>query len=65
MPAFDIKSITGVIPAMVTPFDENEKLDEKRLRAVVNFLIESDFRWLLLAFAVPWLVALGLYSLKK
>lgn len=40
MPAFDIKSITGVIPAMVTPFDENEKLDEKRLRAVVNFLIE-------------------------
>ena len=40
MPAFDIKSITGVLPAMVTPFDENEKLDEKRLRAVVNFLIE-------------------------
>ena len=40
MPAFDIKSIRGVIPAMVTPFDENEALDEKRLRAVVNFLIE-------------------------
>ncbi|MBN9362692.1 MULTISPECIES: dihydrodipicolinate synthase family protein [unclassified Devosia] len=40
MPAFDIKSITGVLPAMVTPFDEDEKLDEKRLRAVVNFLIE-------------------------
>ena len=40
MPAFDIKSIKGVIPAMVTPFDENEALDEKRLRAVVNFLIE-------------------------
>lgn len=40
MPAFDIKTITGVIPAMVTPFDENEKLDETRLRAVVNFLIE-------------------------
>jgi N-acetylneuraminate lyase len=40
MPAFDIKSITGVLPAMVTPFDEHEKLDEKRLRAVVNFLIE-------------------------
>ena len=39
MPAFDIKSITGVIPAMVTPFDENEALDEGRLRAVVRFLI--------------------------
>ena len=40
MPSIDIKSIKGVIPAMVTPFDENEALDEKRLRAVVNFLIE-------------------------
>lgn len=39
MPAFDIKTITGVIPAMVTPFDENEKLDEGRLRALVDFLI--------------------------
>src|SRR5436305_520632 len=39
MPAFDIKSITGVIPAMVTPFDENEELDEGRLRAVIRFLI--------------------------
>jgi N-acetylneuraminate lyase len=40
MPAFGIKSITGVIPAMVTPFDENEALDEKRLRALIGFLID-------------------------
>jgi N-acetylneuraminate lyase len=39
MPAFDIRTVTGVIPAMVTPFDENEALDEGRLRAVVDFLI--------------------------
>ena len=40
MPAFDIKTVTGVIPAMVTPFDENEKLDEGRLRALIRFLID-------------------------
>lgn len=31
---------------MVTPFDENEKLDEKRLRAVINFLIERKLEGL-------------------
>ena len=31
------------------------------LMAAVNFLIDSDFKWLLLAFAAPWLVALWLY----
>ena len=46
MPKFGIKSITGVIPAMVTPFDENEKLDETRLRAVIRFLIERKFEGL-------------------
>jgi N-acetylneuraminate lyase len=40
LPAFDIRTVTGVIPAMVTPFDENEKLDEGRLRALIEFLIE-------------------------
>lgn len=28
--------------------------------AVANFLIASDFRWLLLAFTLPWLLALAL-----
>src|SRR3569832_1510997 len=44
MPKFT--SFSGVYPAMVTPFDENEQLDEKRLRAVVNFLIERKLEGL-------------------
>lgn len=39
MPAFDIKSITGVIPAVVTTFDANDAFDEARMRAVIRFLI--------------------------
>ncbi|ODT67675.1 MAG: dihydrodipicolinate synthase family protein [Pelagibacterium sp. SCN 63-23] len=34
-----LSDITGVIPALVTPFDENEAFDEGRMRAVVDFLI--------------------------
>lgn len=41
MPAYQLKDITGVLPATVTPFDENENFDEKRMRAVVNFLIDA------------------------
>ncbi len=32
--------------------------------AVVNFIIDSDFKWLLLTFVLPWVIALGLYSLE-
>jgi len=32
------------------------------LMVVVNFLIDSDFKWLLLAFTAPWVAALWLYS---
>ena len=31
------------------------------LMAAVNFIIASDFKWLILSFAVPWALALGLY----
>lgn len=31
---------------------------------VVNFTIGSDFRWLLLSFTLPWVVALVLYRLR-
>jgi hypothetical protein len=31
------------------------------LMVVVNFIIESDFRWLLLSFTTPWFVALWSY----
>ena len=33
--------------------------------ATVNFLINSDFKWLLLAFVLPWPTALTLFWLKK
>ena len=39
MCAFKLSEITGVIPALVTPFDENENLDEGRIRSIVEFLI--------------------------
>jgi hypothetical protein len=32
--------------------------------AIVNFLIDSDFKWLILAFTFPWLIALGLYRIE-
>ena len=32
---------------------------------LVNFMIDSDFKWLLLSFALLWAIALLLYRLKK
>ena len=32
---------------------------------VVNFIIGSDFKWLLLTFTLPWAIALILYRLYK
>ena len=32
---------------------------------VVNFMISSDFKWLLLIFSLPWAIALFLYRLHK
>lgn len=31
----------------------------------VNFIIGSDFRWLLLTFTLPWAIALSLHQLHK
>ena len=42
MSNFDIKDIKGVIPAMITPFDENENLDEQKTRELVDRLIERN-----------------------
>lgn len=39
MTTFDIHKLTGVMPALVTPFDKDEKFDEARMRACINFLI--------------------------
>lgn len=35
------------------------------LMTVVNFVINSDFRWLLLLFTMPWATALILFGLRK
>lgn len=40
MAKFDLKDIKGVIPALITPFDEHEEFDENRMRALINFLID-------------------------
>jgi 4-hydroxy-tetrahydrodipicolinate synthase len=36
-----VVKIEGIIPAMVTPLDDNEEVDEIGLRRLVNYLIES------------------------
>ncbi len=35
------------------------------LMTIVNFMIGSDFKWLLLIFAMPWAIALILYRFHK
>ncbi len=35
------------------------------LMVVVNFLIDSDFKWLLFGFALPWVCALVLYRFES
>jgi hypothetical protein len=32
---------------------------------VINFMIGSDFKWMLLLFTVPWIVSLTLYRIDK
>ncbi len=34
------------------------------LMSAVNFMIDSDFKWLLLAFTLPWIIALVLYVIE-
>ena len=35
------KEIEGIIPAVVTPFDEREDVDEEGFRKIINYLIDS------------------------
>jgi len=35
------KQIEGIIPAVVTPFDKNEDVDEGGFRKIINYLIDS------------------------
>ncbi len=32
---------------------------------IANFMLQSDFKWVLLAFTIPWIVSLILYQLHK
>jgi hypothetical membrane protein len=32
---------------------------------IINFIIQSDFKWVLLAFTLPWIIALILYRISK
>ncbi len=34
------------------------------LMAIVNFVIASDFRWLILSFGIPWVLALVFYRIE-
>lgn len=42
MAKFDINDIKGVIPAMITPFDENEELSKKMTEDLVEYLIKNN-----------------------
>ena len=41
MASNNLDNIKGVIPALLTPFNENGSLDEKALRVLVDFLIDK------------------------
>lgn len=41
MAKFEIQEITGVIPALITPFDEHENFDETRMRNLVSHLLQA------------------------
>ena len=32
---------------------------------IINFMIQSDFKWVLLSFTLPWFIALVFYTFKK
>ena len=35
------------------------------LMVIVNFLIDSDFRWLLFSFVLPWIASIALYVAER
>jgi len=48
MSKFDIKTLVGVIPAVLTPFDKNEEIDEVGMRQLVSYLIGTGINGLYL-----------------
>lgn len=41
MPKFKMNQIKGVIPALLTPFDKEENIDEKGIRGLINRLLDE------------------------
>ncbi len=39
MAGYELKNMTGVIPALITPFDRDEAFDEARMRTCIRFLL--------------------------
>ena len=48
MAKYDITQIKGVIPAMLTFFDENEEIDEVRTRAMTEYMVKTGVNGLYL-----------------
>jgi N-acetylneuraminate lyase len=48
MAKFSAADFKGVIPALITPFDNQENVDEKRIRAVVEHLLSKGIQGLYL-----------------
>ncbi|NQT59448.1 MAG: dihydrodipicolinate synthase family protein [Bacteroidetes bacterium] len=48
MAKFSVTDLKGVIPALITPFDKQENFDEKRMRAVVDHLLNKGVHGLYL-----------------
>ncbi|AOT72077.1 dihydrodipicolinate synthase family protein [Geosporobacter ferrireducens] len=44
-----VKKIIGVIPPIITPVDENEKVDEKALRLLINHCIKNGIHGIFVA----------------
>lgn len=44
----DFRMIKGIVPPIVTPVDENERIDEVRFRKQIDFLIEHEVDGILL-----------------
>ena len=45
---FDYRAIRGVMPTVLTPYDENEQIDDVALRAQVQYLIDAGVHGLFL-----------------
>ena len=48
MAKFSASDLKGVIPALITPFDEQENFDEKRIRVVIEYLLNKGVHGLYL-----------------